>query len=65
MPFLELVSVRDLGLPAFTVVLGLLDGFNPCAMWVLLFVLSLLVNLKDRARMAVIGGTFVLVTRGS
>jgi hypothetical protein len=61
-PFLGLVSVRDLGLPAFTVVLGLLDGFNPCAMWVLLFVLSLLVNLKDRAKMAVIGGTFVVVS---
>jgi glutaredoxin len=61
-PGLGLVSVRDLGLPAFTIVLGLLDGFNPCAMWVLLFVLSLLVNVRDRARMAVIGGTFVLVS---
>ena len=61
-PFYGRVSVRDLGLPAFTVVLGLLDGFNPCAMWVLLFVLSLLVNLHDRVKMAVIGGTFVLVS---
>jgi glutaredoxin len=61
-PFVGRVSVRDLGLPAFTVVLGLLDGFNPCAMWVLLFVLSLLVNLHDRVKMAVIGGTFVLVS---
>jgi hypothetical protein len=62
LPFLGRVSARDLGLPVFTVVLGLLDGFNPCAMWVLLFVLSLLVNLHDRAKMAVIGGTFVLVS---
>jgi hypothetical protein len=46
----------------FTVVIGLLDGFNPCVMWVLLFVLSLLVNLHDRVKMAVIGGTFVLVS---
>ncbi|HSL52568.1 MAG TPA: glutaredoxin domain-containing protein [Candidatus Deferrimicrobiaceae bacterium] len=61
-PLVGLVSVRDLGLPAFTVILGLLDGFNPCAMWVLLFVLSLLVNLRDRVKMAVIGGTFVLVS---
>lgn len=62
MPFLGRVSVGELGLPAFTIVLGLLDGFNPCAMWVLLFVLSLLVNLHDRVKMAVIGGTFVLVS---
>jgi glutaredoxin len=61
-PLLGRVSVHDLGLPAFTVVLGLVDGFNPCAMWVLLFVLSLLVNLHDRVRMALIGGTFVLVS---
>jgi glutaredoxin len=61
-PFLGRVSVRDLGLPAFTIVLGLLDGFNPCAMWVLLFVLSLLVNLHDRVKMAVIGGTFIMVS---
>jgi hypothetical protein len=50
------------GLPAFTLVLGLLDGFNPCATWVLLFVLSLLLNLHDRRRMLLIGGTFVLVS---
>jgi hypothetical protein len=61
-PVLGRVSVRDVGLPAFTVVVGLLDGFNPCAMWVLLFVLSLLVNLRDRLRMLVLGGTFVLVS---
>jgi glutaredoxin len=61
-PVFGRLSVRDLGLPTFTVVLGLLDGFNPCAMWVLLFVLSLLVNLRDRTKMALIGGTFVLVS---
>lgn len=31
-------------------------------MWVLLFLLSLLVNLRDRAKMFVIGGTFVVVS---
>lgn len=51
-----------LGLPAFTLAVGLLDGFNPCAMWVLLFLLSMLVHLKDRRRMALIAGTFVLVS---
>jgi hypothetical protein len=51
-----------LGLPLFTLTLGLLDGFNPCAMWVLLFLLSLLVRLQDRRRMALIAGTFVLVS---
>lgn len=57
-----LLRVHDLGLPLFTILIGLLDGFNPCAMWVLLFLLSLLVNLQDRRKMALIAGTFVLVS---
>lgn len=56
------LSADALGLPLFTLVLGLLDGFNPCATWVLLFLLSLLVRLKDRRRMAWVAGTFVLVS---
>jgi glutaredoxin len=56
------LSASRLGLPVFTLALGLLDGFNPCAMWVLLFLLSLLVRLHDRRRMALIAGTFVLVS---
>lgn len=56
------IRVSDLGLPLFTIAIGLLDGFNPCAMWVLLFLLSLLVNLRDRLKMAVIAGTFVVVS---
>lgn len=56
------LSVNRLGLPMFTLALGLLDGVNPCAMWVLLFLLSLLVRLQNRRRMALIAGTFVLVS---
>src|SRR5512134_1704593 len=42
-PLLGPLNLRDLGLPLFTIILGLLDGFNPCAMWLLLFLLSMLV----------------------
>ena len=56
------LEASRLGLPLFTLALGLLDGFNPCAMWVLLFLLSLLVRLNDRRRMALVAGTFVLVS---
>ncbi len=61
-PWFGDVSVTQLGLPLFTIVIGLLDGVNPCAMWVLLFLLSLLVNLRDRVKMALIAGTFVAVS---
>jgi glutaredoxin len=62
LPLFGDISLNDIGLPLFTIVVGLVDGFNPCAMWVLLFLLSLLVNLKNRKRMAIVAGTFVLIS---
>lgn len=50
------------GLPLFTLALGLVDGLNPCAMWVLLFLLSILVNLRDRRKILAVAGTFVFVS---
>jgi hypothetical protein len=61
-PLFGQLSAKQMGMPLFTLALGLLDGFNPCAMWVLLFLLSLLVRLRDRRRMALIAGTFVLIS---
>jgi glutaredoxin len=55
------LRVRDLGLPLFTIVIGLLDGFNPCSMWVLIFMLSLLAGLANRPKMLLIAGTFVAI----
>lgn len=61
-PWLGRLDARRLGMPLFTLAIGLVDGFNPCAMWVLLLLLSILVNLRDRTRILAIAGTFVLVS---
>jgi hypothetical protein len=61
-PFFGDRTLPELGLPLFTLFLGLLDGFNPCAMWVLLFLLALLANMRDRRKMFLLAGTFVLVS---
>ncbi|WHZ16476.1 MAG: hypothetical protein OJF52_003326 [Nitrospira sp.] len=61
-PWFGRLSSREVGLPLFTLAIGLLDGFNPCAMWVLLFLLSLLVTLQHRIKMTLVAGTFVLVS---
>jgi glutaredoxin len=55
------LRVTDMGLPLFTLAIGLLDGFNPCSMWVLLFMLSLLAGMASRAKMLLIAGTFVAI----
>jgi thiol-disulfide isomerase/thioredoxin len=61
-PLLGTVSAETWSLPVLTVVLAGVDAFNPCAFFVLLFLLSLLVHAKSRARMLVVGGTFVLIS---
>jgi hypothetical protein len=60
LPVLGETSAAAFSLPVLTLVLGGLDAFNPCAFFVLLFLLSLLVHAQSRVRMLLIGGTFVL-----
>jgi hypothetical protein len=62
LPWIGRVSAERLGLPLFTLIIGLVDGFNPCAMWVLLFLLSVLVNLRDRWKIFAVAGTFVFIS---
>jgi glutaredoxin len=62
LPLIGKINVKKYGPVALTVIIGLIDGFNPCAMWVLLILLSLLVHLKDRKKMFMIAGIFVLVS---
>lgn len=48
-----------LSLPALTLVLAGLDAFNPCAFFILLMLLSLLVHAHSRRLMLLVGGIFV------
>lgn len=59
LPLIGTVDPALVSLPMITVVLGGLDSFNPCAFFVLFFLLSLLVHARSRPRMLLIGGTFV------
>jgi len=58
-PIIGKINLSKLSLPVLTVVLAGLDGFNPCAMWVLLFLIALLVNVRYRKKIWLIGGTFI------
>jgi hypothetical protein len=61
-PVLGFINPADWGLPILTVVIAGLDAFNPCAFFVLLFLLSLMVHARSRARMLLVGGTFVVIS---
>lgn len=61
LPLIGPVSVRRVRLPVLSLALGFVDGVNPCAMWALLYLLTLLATLRDRRKMFLLGGTFVAV----
>ena len=56
------VNLKNVSLTTAAVLIGLIDGFNPCAMWVLLFLISILMGMKDRKRQWIIGLTFLLTS---
>ena len=58
-PFFGRVNLSEMSLPAITVMLGLADGFNPCAFFILSFLLGTMAYARSRRRIALIGGIFV------
>lgn len=56
------IDVRSFSLPLLTVVMGFLDGFNPCAMWALIFLIGLLLGMRNRARMWLLGSVFIVAS---
>ncbi len=61
-PGIGIVDTRDMGVPLSTVVIGFLDGFNPCAFFVLTMLLSFLMYAKSRKRMLLVGVTFIAIS---
>lgn len=59
-PIIGEVNPKNISLPLVSTVIGLVDGFNPCAMWVLLFLISLMIGMKNRKRMWCLGIAFLL-----
>jgi len=60
LPIFGEIDLADYSLPALAVILGFVDGFNPCAMWVLVYLITIVATLRDRKRIWLIVGSFVL-----
>lgn len=62
LPVFGEIQVKTLSLPLLTILLGGIDGFNPCAMWVLVFLIGLLMGMKDTLRMWTYGVVFLFTS---
>lgn len=61
-PFIGKVNVKETSILLLAVILGFVDGFNPCATWVLLFLINMLFDMKDKKRMMLLGISFLFVS---
>lgn len=62
LPIIGKVNVKTFSLPLIAIILGFIDGFNPCAMWVLLFLINILIGTKDKKKMFILGNAFLLTS---
>jgi thiol-disulfide isomerase/thioredoxin len=62
LPFLGRVDLTKWSLPVLAIILGLVDGFNPCALWVLIFIITLLLGEKSKKKIWIVVGSFVLAS---
>lgn len=58
-PLLGTKEAKDVSIGLSAVLIGIVDGFNPCAMWILLFLISMLLGMKNKKRMWILGITFL------
>ena len=61
-PIIGKINLKNISIMSAAVLIGLVDGFNPCAMWVLLFLITTLISLKDRKRLILLGSIFLLTS---
>lgn len=61
-PWLGEVDPSTVSLPGLTLAIGLADGVNPCAIWVLVVLLGILLHVETTRRMVLYAGTFVVMS---
>lgn len=65
LPFFGTVNLNSMSSYLSTALIAFVDGFNPCSLWVLTFLLGLLIYTKSRKKIIIVGLTFLLITAGT
>jgi thiol-disulfide isomerase/thioredoxin len=61
-PILGEVNLKSLSLPLATILIAFMDGFNPCAMWILIFLITMLINIEDKRKLYSLGTIFIVTS---
>ena len=61
-PILGNVNMKSVSIWLVAIILGFIDGFNPCAMWILLFLINMLFGMKDKKKAWILGFVFLFIS---
>lgn len=61
-PLFGKINIQEAALPFLTIVLGTLDGFNPCSMWSLIVLLTLVIATGSRKKVWLVGSVFIITS---
>ncbi len=61
-PILGEVNISEMSLPVMTGLISFVDGFNPCSLWLITFLLGIVIHTGSRKKIVLVGLTFLLVT---
>lgn len=56
------IDLSSMSLGVLTIAISFIDGFNPCSLWLLFFLLGILIIARSRIKMIIVGLTFLIVT---
>ena len=61
-PFFGTIDLSTLSIYTTTSIIAFVDGFNPCSLWLITFLLGIVIHSNSRKKILAVGGTFLLVT---
>ena len=61
-PILGKIEAKNASIILIAIILGFIDGFNPCAMWILLLLINMCISIKDKKKMLIVCLTFIITS---
>lgn len=61
-PILGKIEAKNASIILIAIILGFIDGFNPCAMWILLLLINMCISIKDKKKMLIVCSTFIITS---
>ena len=62
LPLFGAIDLKDSPIFVTTAIIAFVDGFNPCSLWLIMFLLGIVIHSGSRRKILVVASTFLAVT---